>query len=107
MATQDLGELRTQLLKARFGNDEKQNKLLELEKRIVMEGLKTISERGMEVLISNSLLTCYYLKSSEGAEDNTVRLFIDGSGCIDIAPLLKYSSEKTRRAYARIKYSLQ
>ena len=107
MPNQDLGELRARLLKARFGNEEKQIKLNELERKIVEEGFETISERGMDVLISNSLLTCYYLKSSEDAEDNTLRLFIDGSGCIDIVLLLKYASEKTRRAYARIKYSLR
>ena len=56
MANQDLGQLRASLLKARFGNEEKQIKLNELEIKIVEEGFKTISERGIEILISDFLL---------------------------------------------------
>ncbi len=107
MANQDLGELRKQLLKARFGDEEKPEELLELEKRIVIEGFRTISEKGIEVLMTDSLLACQQVLSGKKAEDNIVYLFIANSGFVDILPLLKYASKKTRREYARIKYSLR
>ncbi len=104
MANQDLGELRTQLLKARFGNEEKKEKLLALERRVIVEGFQTISNLGLTVLVMLYSLDCHQ-KSGENPRNKTVYFFMDASDCIDIVPLLNYASEKTRRAYARIKYS--